>query len=127
MLAIGLSNPHDLSTMIGLVAGLACKFRSLIPHVVFKRPFLNISIVFMDAGNGANYALVPHVHPYANGIVSGTIGATGNFGGIIGAIIFRYNGTHYNKSIWILGILAITINIAGCWIRPIPKSQIGGR
>lgn len=45
----------------------------------------------MDAGNGANFGLVPHVHPYANGIVSGLVGATGNFGGIIGAIIFRYS------------------------------------
>jgi NNP family nitrate/nitrite transporter-like MFS transporter len=81
----------------------------------------------MDAGNGANYALVPHVHPYANGIVSGIVGATGNLGGIIGAIIFRYNGTKYNKSIWILGIIAIVLNLSVAWIRPIPRSQIGGR
>jgi NNP family nitrate/nitrite transporter-like MFS transporter len=46
MIAIGTSNPHHLPTMIGLVAGLA---------------------FFMDAGNGANFALVPHIHPQANG------------------------------------------------------------
>lgn len=45
-LAIGLTNPHNLPTMIGLVVGLAA---------------------FMDAGNGANFGLVPHVHPHANG------------------------------------------------------------
>lgn len=45
-LAIGFTNPHNLHNMIGLVAGLA---------------------FFMDAGNGANFALVPHVHPHANG------------------------------------------------------------
>ena len=44
--AIGLVDPHNLATMIGLVVGLA---------------------FFTDAGNGANYALVPHTLPYANG------------------------------------------------------------
>jgi NNP family nitrate/nitrite transporter-like MFS transporter len=70
-IAIGLTNPKDLHHMVGLVAGLA---------------------FFMDAGNGANFALVPHVHPYANGIISGMVGSMGNLGGIIVAIIFRYNG-----------------------------------
>jgi NNP family nitrate/nitrite transporter-like MFS transporter len=46
MIAIGTTNSHHLPTMMGLVAGLA---------------------FFMDAGNGANFALVPHVHPHANG------------------------------------------------------------
>jgi NNP family nitrate/nitrite transporter-like MFS transporter len=81
----------------------------------------------MDAGNGANFSLVPHVHPYANGIVSGFVGATGNFGGIIGAIIFRYMGVNYGKSIYILGFIAIALNLAVIWIAPIPKGQIGGR
>merc|ERR1711939_913157 len=75
-LAIGLLNPHHEATMFGLIAGLA---------------------VFMDAANGANFAVVPHVHPFANGILSGIIGATGNLGGIIFAIIFRYNGKDYAK------------------------------
>lgn len=46
-LAIGLSDPHDKATMFGLIAGLA---------------------FFMDASNGASFAVVPHVHPYANGM-----------------------------------------------------------
>lgn len=45
-LAIGLSDPHRERYMFGLVAGLA---------------------FFMDASNGANFAVVPHVHPFANG------------------------------------------------------------
>src|ERR1700760_3327905 len=64
---------------------------------------------------------------YISGIVSGLVGSIGNFGGIIGAIIFRYNGVNYGKSIWIIGILSITINLFCAWIRPIPKGQIGGR
>lgn len=45
-LAIGLTDPKSQSTMFGLSAGLA---------------------FFLEACNGANFALVPHVHPYANG------------------------------------------------------------
>lgn len=45
-LAIGLSNPTSEATMFGLIAGLA---------------------FFLEACNGANFAVVPHVHPYANG------------------------------------------------------------
>jgi len=92
--------------MFGLVAGLAA---------------------FMDASNGANFAVVPHVHPFANGILSGLVGACGNLGGIIFAIIFRYNGARYDKAIWIIGAISIGVNVGCSWIRPVPKGQIGGR
>jgi MFS transporter, NNP family, nitrate/nitrite transporter len=47
LVAIGLTNPKSESTMFGLVAG---------------------SAFFMEAANGANFALVPHVYPFANGM-----------------------------------------------------------
>jgi NNP family nitrate/nitrite transporter-like MFS transporter len=46
LIIIGQLDPKDLSTMIGLIAVMA---------------------IFLEAGNGANFALVPHVHPHANG------------------------------------------------------------
>jgi NNP family nitrate/nitrite transporter-like MFS transporter len=45
-IVIGKVNSHHQDTMIGLVALMA---------------------IFLEAGNGANFALVPHVHPHANG------------------------------------------------------------
>ena len=106
LLAIGLVDSRDESTMFGLIAGMA---------------------FFMEAGNGANFALVPHVSPQANGVVSGVTGATGNLGGIVFAIIFRYHPGNYPKTIWIIGVMTIAIHLAVCWIKPIPKGQIGGR
>ncbi|OQE41229.1 hypothetical protein PENCOP_c005G08584 [Penicillium coprophilum] len=102
-LAIGLSNPSTEAAMFGLIAGLA---------------------FFLEASNGANFALVPHVHPFANGIVSGIVGGFGNLGGIVFAIIFRYNGSSYGRSMWIIGVISSSANLAVCWIRPVPKSQI---
>ena len=46
LIAIGLTDPKDMHTMFGLIAGMA---------------------FFLEAGNGANFSLVPHVHPFANG------------------------------------------------------------
>ncbi|KAJ5917701.1 hypothetical protein N7466_011255 [Penicillium verhagenii] len=91
LLAIGLTDPTHEATMFGLVAGMA---------------------FFLEAANGANFGLVPHVHPYANGIVSGLVGGFGNLGGIIFAIIFRYNESHYGRSIWIMGVISLVGNVA---------------
>jgi NNP family nitrate/nitrite transporter-like MFS transporter len=46
LISIGITNPHHTQTMFGLIAGMA---------------------FFHEAGNGANFSLVPHVHPFANG------------------------------------------------------------
>lgn len=46
MLAMGLSDPKSEATMFGLTAGMA---------------------FFLESCNGAIFALVPHVHPFANG------------------------------------------------------------
>lgn len=46
LIVIGVMDSHNRNTMFGLVAGMA---------------------FFLEAGNGANFGLVPHVHPHANG------------------------------------------------------------
>lgn len=119
-LAIGLTNPKTEATMFGLMAGLA---------------------FFLEACNGAIFSLVPHVYPFANGeltlnprlndfvliiigVVSGAVGGMGNFGGIIFAIIFRYNGSHYAQSLWIIGAISLAANVGISWIRPVAKNPV---
>jgi MFS transporter, NNP family, nitrate/nitrite transporter len=68
-----------------------------------------------------------HLLTCSQGILSGLVGASGNFGGIIFAIIFRYNKTNYSRVFWIMGIMVIILNTMFMWVRPIPKGQIGGR
>ncbi|GAB1315248.1 Nitrate/nitrite transporter [Madurella fahalii] len=108
LIVIGVLDPHDLGTMVGLVVVMA---------------------VFHEAGNGANFALLPHVYPYANGVLSGLTGAGGNLGGVVFAIIFRFmgNGSNYAQGFWVIGAIHIVLNLAVCWIPPLPKGQIGGR
>ncbi|TLS27556.1 hypothetical protein PpBr36_05396 [Pyricularia pennisetigena] len=107
LILIGQLNPHHQPTMLGLVIFMA---------------------FFHEAGNGANFALIPHVHPHANGLVSGITGAGGNLGGVVFAVIFRFvgGGTGYATGFWIIGTVHIAINIATAWIKPLPKGQVGG-
>lgn len=49
LIIIGAIDSHNKGVMFGLIVCMA---------------------FFLDAGNGANYALVPHVHPHANGTIS---------------------------------------------------------
>ncbi|KAG5949903.1 hypothetical protein E4U53_005663 [Claviceps sorghi] len=102
------ANGRDLGTLVGLVS---------------------LAAVFVEAGNGANFALVPHVHPSANGILSGVTGGAGNLGGVVFAIIFRFvdHGRGYSTSLWIIGVIHVAVNLAVAWIPPLPKGQIGGR
>ncbi|KAL4763443.1 MFS transporter [Aspergillus foveolatus] len=99
---IGFLDPHRESVMFGLVVLMA---------------------FFIAASNGANFAIVPHVHPSANGIVSGIVGGMGNFGGIIFAIVFRYNGTQYHRSLWIIGFIILGCTLFLSWVRPVPKQN----
>ena len=106
LIALGVTNPKNLGAMVGLV---------------------NVGAAFfLEGANGLNYSLVPHVHPHANGVVSGFTGACGNFGGIIFSVIFLEVGD-YATSVWAIGIFIMGINALVCWIPPIPKGQIGGR
>lgn len=102
LITIGVLNPRDQSTMFGLVGAMA---------------------VFLEGGNGADFGLVPHVHPHANGVVSGFTGAMGNLGGIVFAILFRYNGTDYARVFYIIGAVVIGVNLAVSWIQPVARGR----
>jgi NNP family nitrate/nitrite transporter-like MFS transporter len=102
LIAIGLIDPQSEAMMFGLIAGMA---------------------FFLEAGNGANFALVPHVHPKSNGVLSGIVGAVGNLGGVCFAILFRFHGTRYEESFWIAGVIIIGMNLILCWVNPLPKMQ----
>ncbi|KAG4029905.1 hypothetical protein MFRU_014g01980 [Monilinia fructicola] len=106
LLAIGLTDPQTPATMFALVACMG---------------------LFLEAGNGANFALVPHVYPSANGVISGVVGASGNLGGIVFAIVFRVAGSHFARGFWIVGVVMAALSVGVAWVNPVPKGQVGGR
>lgn len=108
LVVLGRADPRGLPAFNGLVA---------------------LAAMFLEAGNGANFALVPHVHPHANGIVSGLTGGVGNLGGVVFAVIFRFvgGGADYARALWVIGCIHVGVNVLTSWIPPIPRGQVGGR
>ncbi|KAB5593145.1 Nitrate transporter [Ceratobasidium theobromae] len=76
-----------------------------------------VMAIFNEAGCGANFALVPHCNPYSNGLMSGIVGSMGNLGGIIFALVFRFQPAPLGKAFWICGIIIMTLNASLAWIR----------
>ncbi|KAG6901834.1 hypothetical protein C0995_007405 [Termitomyces sp. Mi166 len=68
-----------------------------------------ITAIFSEFGNGANFALVPHCNSYNNGVMSGIVGSFGNLGGIIFALVFRFQPAE-GKAFWIIGVICVVIN-----------------
>lgn len=104
LIVLGVLDPRDVGTVMGLVGALA---------------------VVLEGANGADFGLVPHVHPHANGVVSGFTGAMGNLGGIVFAVIFRYNGHEYGRAFYIIGAIVVGVNLAVSWIRPVARKPGG--
>lgn len=96
---IGFVTDMKVHSLIGAMAGLA---------------------IFMEAANGANFSLVPHVLPKQNGVVSGMVGGFGNLGGIFFNLAFRFNGVDYHKAMWQIGVAILAVQLAICWV-PMPK------
>ncbi|GAA5899530.1 uncharacterized protein JCM6883_005251 [Sporobolomyces salmoneus] len=70
----------------------------------------------VEAGNGACYALLPHVNPHINGLMGGVVGGSGNLGGIIFSTIARFATTP--QTVWIIGIFGISIGSIISFINP---------
>ncbi|GAA5823382.1 hypothetical protein JCM3770_006846 [Rhodotorula araucariae] len=63
---------------------------------------LSILAVFIEAGNGATYALLPHINPHLNGLMGGVVGGSGNLGGIVYTTVARYSS--FAKTVWTTGL-----------------------
>ncbi|KAI0035447.1 nitrate transporter [Vararia minispora EC-137] len=90
------------------------------PSLAVVIVFIIIIAVFNEAANGANFALVPHCNPNSNGAMCGLVGACANLGGVIFAIVFRFQPTPIGKAIWLSGILGAGINSVLAVI-PVPR------
>src|SRR5713226_9236994 len=88
-----------------------------------------IAVIFSDVGNGAAFALVPHCHPRNNaslfldffdiitslmlllqGFMSGIVGGFGNLGGVLFALVLRFQPAP-GKAFWIIGATCMAVNV----------------
>ncbi|GAA5991737.1 hypothetical protein JCM5350_000590 [Sporobolomyces pararoseus] len=83
---------------------------------------VSILAFVVEAGNGACYALLPHVNPHINGLMGGVVGGSGNLGGIVYSTIARYASTP--QTVWIIGIFGISIGGIISFINPAVSKRI---
>lgn len=100
----------------GFMEGVFLLWMGLVPNLSIAGLIVAVTFMafFMEAGNGANFSLVPHINPAHTGIVSGSTGAFGNLGGVLFSLVFRFttSGTEtlYLKGFWIIGICCMGVN-----------------
>ncbi|KAM0793515.1 hypothetical protein ACM66B_000954 [Microbotryomycetes sp. NB124-2] len=97
---IGVVNPKKMPTLLGGVAGFA---------------------FFMQAANGACYALLPQVNPHVNGLMGGAVGSAGNLGGIVYSVVYRFSSIP--QTLYIAGSCSIGFGLLVSVIDPVPRKQ----
>ena len=93
-----------------------------VPTLGVQVALVALMAIVSEAGSGACFALVPHCAARSPGLVTGVVGASGNLGGIVFGLIFRYQAAQAGAMAWVAsGALAMALS-AGCAFLPSPKA-----
>ena len=68
--------------------------------------------VFVQMAEGLHFGIVPYVSRPALGVVSGMVGAGGNFGGVMGSKYIVGPGAPLDQGFIYLGIIIITLSLS---------------
>lgn len=67
--------------------------------------------LFLKMSNGATYGIVPFVNTKNVGLVSGIVGAGGNFGGMLFGFLFKSNSITYVQAFTYIGYMVIAVSL----------------
>jgi NNP family nitrate/nitrite transporter-like MFS transporter len=67
--------------------------------------------LFLKMSNGATYGIVPFVNKKNVGLVSGIVGAGGNFGGMMFGFLFKSNSITYDQAFTYIGFMVIAVSV----------------
>lgn len=67
--------------------------------------------LFLKMANGATYGIVPFVNTKNVGLVSGIVGAGGNFGGMLFGFLFKSNSITYVQAFTYIGYTVIAVSL----------------
>jgi NNP family nitrate/nitrite transporter-like MFS transporter len=67
--------------------------------------------LFLKMSNGATYGIVPFVNTKNVGLVSGIVGAGGNFGGMMFGFLFKSNSITYVQAFTYIGFIVIAVSL----------------
>ncbi|MEO6150424.1 MAG: NarK family nitrate/nitrite MFS transporter [Mucilaginibacter sp.] len=67
--------------------------------------------LFLKMSNGATYGIVPFVNAKNVGLVSGIVGAGGNFGGMCFGMLFKSDDISYAQAFTYIGYMVIVVSV----------------
>ncbi|BGP48644.1 hypothetical protein JCM10450v2_004520 [Rhodotorula kratochvilovae] len=127
----GIKSKKYITLVLGVLQGamsLALGLYNLTMHrageprsLAVQMGLISLIAIFCEVANGTNFSLVPHCNPFSNGFSTGLVGASGNLGGIIFALMFRFHMAEGAALAWIIGgAFAMSINLF-CVLLPTPR------
>ena len=97
-----------LASML-LLEGIGLTFfasaTSLTAAIIYMLSFA----MFLKMSNGATYAIVPFVNKKNVGLVSGIVGAGGNFGGMLFGFLFKSESITYNEAFHYIAYIVMAV------------------
>jgi NNP family nitrate/nitrite transporter-like MFS transporter len=91
----------------GALLILVAQSGSLLAAIVSMLSFA----LFLKMANGATYGIVPFVNTKNVGLVSGIVGAGGNFGGMLFGFLFKSDSITYVQAFTYIGYAVIAVSI----------------
>jgi NNP family nitrate/nitrite transporter-like MFS transporter len=67
--------------------------------------------LFLKMANGATYGIVPFINEKNVGLISGIVGAGGNFGGMIFGFLFKSKNITYIDAFTYIGITVMIVSV----------------
>ncbi len=90
---------------IGLI--LFAQAGSLVVAIITMLTFA----LFLKMSNGATYGIVPFINSKNVGLVSGIVGAGGNFGGMMFGFLFKSDSITYVQAFTYIGFIVIAVSV----------------
>ncbi len=107
------------NVLVGLIAGMAIFYTALglAPTLWLAVAAVAVASFFVQAGEGAVFAIVPMISPTNTGRIAGIVGAAGNVGGVCFPLAFGYGMTWFSGS-YLPGFLILSVAgaIAACCV-----------
>jgi NNP family nitrate/nitrite transporter-like MFS transporter len=108
-----------------LAEGLSLTFFSLFTGLGSAVAAFALFGLFVCMACGATYAVAPLIQPRSIGSVSGIVGAGGNVGAVLAAMLFKSEGISGDKAFFILGITISICAFCALLIRPMAMKASG--
>lgn len=100
-----------------LIEGLALMAFSQINILSLAIINLIVFSLFVQMSEGATFSVVPFVNKKALGVVSGIVGAGGNFGAVMAGFLFKSESLPYSQALFYLGIAVTAISFLAYLIK----------